>query len=217
MTFKRSLQIFSIFILFLGLTTPLISAQAKDGLMEKIQKTISASETDNVISAEDLQKIHPASGDMKQYELSVSDTLRITVFGVEDLTNKYGVDHNGNITMPLVGQLKAEGKKTTELEKEITRKLIEGGFYNSPNVTVEIIGLAPFYILGEIKGPGRYEYVPGLDIFKAIAIAGGYTPRAAKNKIYIIRIINGEKTEIKATEDTIVLPGDSIKVKQRFF
>ena len=217
MPLKNILKILSLFTLLMSLALPFAPAEADDGLFEKIQNTISSSEDAQAISAEDLQNIHPASGDMKHYELSVSDTLRITVFGVEDLTGKYGVDHNGNITMPLVGQLEAEGKKTTELEKEITNKLIEGGYYNSPNVTVEIIGLAPFYILGEVKGPGRYEYVPGLDIFKAIAIAGGYTPRAAKSKIYIIRDIDGEKTEIKATEETIVLPGDSIKVKQRFF
>jgi len=155
----------------------------------------------------------PASEDT----LNVGDLLRITVFGVEELTNTYRIDAKGVLTIPLVGELQAKGMTREELQSQIAQNLIEGGYYNSPSVTVEIMELSPFYILGEVKNPGRYPYEPELDIFKAIAIAGGYTPRAAKNGIVIIRNVNGKKTEIEATEATEILPGDSIKVKQRFF
>lgn len=155
----------------------------------------------------------PASDDA----LNVGDLLRITVFGVEELTNTYRIDAKGVLTVPLVGEIQAKGLTREELQSKIAQSLIEGGYYNSPSVTVEIMELSPFYILGEVKNPGRYPYEPELDIFKAIAIAGGYTPRAAKDKVIIIRNIDGRKTEIEATESTEILPGDSIKVKQRFF
>lgn len=151
------------------------------------------------------------------YRLNIGDLLRVTVFGVTELTGSYRIDSAGAVTIPLVGELPARGRTKEDLQAEIARRLIDGGYYNSPSVTVEVLELAPFYILGEIENPGRYPYEPTLDIFKAIAIAGGYTPRAAKDKIVIIRDVNGKKTEIQADEGTQVLPGDSIKVKQRFF
>ncbi|MCB1838941.1 MAG: polysaccharide export protein [Alphaproteobacteria bacterium] len=163
------------------------------------------------------EKIMPAPAAGSVDRLNVGDLLRITVFGVEELSNTYRIDSKGILTVPLVGEIQAQGKTKDELQNEIAQSLIKGGYYNNPSVTVEIMELSPFYILGEVKNPGRYPYEPELDIFKAIAIAGGYTPRAAKDKIIIIRNINGQKTEIEATEATEILPGDSIKVKQRFF
>ncbi len=160
---------------------------------------------------------HGSLGTDQDYIINTGDKLNITVFGVEDLTGSYKVDRKGNITVPLVGDLHAAGNSKGTLEQLIAQKLIDGGYFNNPNVTVGIVEPAPFYILGEVKNPGSYDYVPGLDIFKAIAIAGGYTPRASKSKIIIIRDVDGEKVKIKATEETTVLPGDSIKVKQRFF
>lgn len=151
------------------------------------------------------------------YRLNTGDHLRIYVFGVEELTGDFRVDAKGHITMPLIGDLIAKGLNKTELQDTITHELIDGGYFNDPKVTVEIIALKPFYILGEVKNPGSYEYEADLDIFKAIAIAGGYTPRASKGKAIIIRKIHNEKQRIKATEDTPILPGDSIKIEQRFF
>lgn len=149
--------------------------------------------------------------------LNAGDHLRIYVFGVPDLTGEFEVDTKGMITMPLIGEIKAEGLDKNELQNTISKLLINGQYFNDPKVTVEIIALQPFYILGEVNSPGSYPYVADLDVFKAIAIAGGYTPRASKEKITIIRKVHNEKTKIKATEDTPLLPGDSIKVEERFF
>lgn len=169
------------------------------------------------ITAEPAESQTPALTTEPAYRLNVGDLLRITVYGVEDLSNAYRIDSTGSVTVPLVGEIPARGRLKEEIQAEIAKRLIDGGYYNSPSVTVEIMELAPFYILGEVNKPGRYPYEPGLDVIKAIATAGGHTPRAAKDKIVIIRDVNGQKTEIDAREDTEVLPGDSIKVKQRFF
>ncbi len=172
--------------------------------------------------AQDASRIEPGSGYGEStandpYRLNAGDHLRIFVFGVDDLTGEFRVDRKGRITMPLIGEIEAEGLGKRELENIITSRLIQEGYYNDPKVTVEIVALKPFYILGEVKNPGSYEYEPDLDVFKAIAIAGGYTPRASKNKVIITRKVHGEKVRIKANEDTPILPGDALKVKQRFF
>lgn len=151
------------------------------------------------------------------YTLKPGDFLRIFVFGAEELTGDFKLDASGNIEIPLIGEIYASGMNKEELKERITELLINQGYYNDPKVTIEVIAMQPFFILGEIKNPGSYEYQVDLNVFKAIAIAGGYTPRAVKNKAIIIRKINGDRIEIKATEDTPLLPGDSIKIKQRFF
>ncbi len=190
----------------------------------------------NIVSANDtiedfnksfavFQNIEPASGHAENkmnapapYCLNAGDHLRIFVFGAEDLTGDFRVDSKGKITIPLIGEVKAEGLTKLELQKLITQKLIDGDYYNNPKVTVAITALQPFYILGEVKKPGSYEYQPELNVFKAIATAGGYTPRASKGNVIIIRKVHGEKVKIKANEDTPIIPGDSIKViKRRFF
>lgn len=151
------------------------------------------------------------------YTLKPGDFLRIFVFGAEELTGDFKLDASGNIEVPLIGEIYASGMNKEELKERITERLINQGYYNDPKVTIEVIAMQPFFILGEVKNPGSYEYQVDLNVFKAIAIAGGYTPRAVKNKAIIIRKINGDRIEIKATEDTPLLPGDSIKIKQRFF
>lgn len=168
-------------------------------------------------NSQDLVDIAPDAGDNDPYLLNPGDHLRIFVFNVDELSGEFRVSGAGNITLPLIGEIYTEGLDKHALQNIITQKLINGGYFNDPKVTVEVIALQPFYILGEVKNPGSYEYHSDMDIFKAIAVAGGYTPRAAKKKIIIIRRIHDEKVEILANETTPILPGDSIKVKQRFF
>lgn len=153
----------------------------------------------------------------EEYLLSSEDILKIIVFGSEELSGQYVIDQDGNITIPLLGDVKAAGITKTQLDKKITKQLIKSSYFVKPNITIDIIDKKPFYILGEVKNPGQYQYVSSLDVFKAVAIAGGFTPRAVKNKVIIIREIDGKKVRIKAGEDAQILPGDSIKVKQRFF
>ena len=174
------------------------------------------------IEVEDMQETKTSEEkdikeDSSSYLLDTGDQLKISVFGVEELSGEFKIDGKGHITMPLIGEIAAKGIDKQSLENQIAATLIKGGYYNNPKVTIEIISMKPFYILGEVKNPGSYDYEDGLDVFKAIAIAGGYTPRAKTEYVVIIRKIDGKNTKIKATESTEILPGDSIKVKQRFF
>jgi polysaccharide export outer membrane protein len=73
----------------------------------------------------------------------------------------------------------------------------------------------PFFILGEVEKRGQYPFVNGMTVAQAVAIAGGYTYRAAQNRITIERF--GTKGERPAGENMPVLPGDIIRVPERFF
>ncbi len=148
--------------------------------------------------------------------LRAGDKIRVTVFGDTDLTDEYDVDTNGFITMPLVGEIKADGASEQSLADDIEEKLGNGYLVN-PRVSVNLISLRPFYISGEVRTPGSYPAVASLDAFKAIAIAGGLTPRAVKNNYVIMRGEGPARQHINANDDTPVFPGDAIKVKERFF
>lgn len=150
------------------------------------------------------------------FTLSSGDSLRVKVFGDEDLSNEYDIDARGYITMPLIGDIQAASLSVNDVQDDIIARLNEG-FIVDPKVSIEVISLRPFYILGEVNNPGSYPTVPEMDVFKAIATAGGLTPRAVKDRYVIFRGFANNRAEIHADDQTPVFPGDSIKVKERFF
>jgi len=157
-----------------------------------------------------------ASPSAQSFTLSTGDLLKIKVFGDEDFSSDYEVDRLGFITMPLIGEIKAAGRTSAALQEDIKNRLAQGYLVN-PRVSIEIASFRPFYILGEVRNPGSYPYQPSLDVFKAIALAGGLTPRAVDDEFIIIRGDGSSKRHFNATEDTPVFPGDSIRVEERFF
>lgn len=149
--------------------------------------------------------------------LSSGDALKVTVFGDEDLSGEYDVDPRGFINMPLIGDITVAGRGISSVQDEIAGRLKEGGIIVNPQVSIEVTNLRPFYILGEVEEPGSYPSVPEMDAFKAIATAGGLTPRARKGRYIIYRGFAENRVEIEARDDTPVYPGDSIRVEERFF
>lgn len=148
--------------------------------------------------------------------LSAGDVLKITVFNDEDLSGEYTIDRDGFITMPLIGKVKAETQTLPVLQENITAAL-KDGILVDPKISIELASLRPFYILGEVRNPGSYPAAPHLDVFKAVAIAGGVTPRGVEDRFIIYRGFGKDRIKIVATEATPVLPGDSIRVQERFF
>ena len=119
----------------------------------------------------------PAPGENFPYTLDSGDRLRIMVFGQEGLSNIYIVDVSGKIAMPLIGAVSARGLTSTQLARAIADRLRQG-FVREPHVAVEVEIYRPFFILGEVIAPGQYPYVPNMTVETAVAIAGGFTPRA---------------------------------------
>lgn len=150
------------------------------------------------------------------YLMGAGDRLRITVLGQEDLTNTYGVDQSGNIAFPLIGSVPARGKTAAQIEKQIAEKL-RGGYLRDPDVTVEVGEYRPIFIMGEVGSPGQYSYVPGMTIQKAVAAAGGFTPRAEQGGVDVTREINGEVMTGRVVTSDPLMPGDTIYVRERLF
>lgn len=149
------------------------------------------------------------------YTLGSGDRLKVTVFGEPDLSREFQIDGSGNISFPLIGQLPVKGMTIQQVEKRMIDKL-KDGYLVDPNVTVEVLNYRPFYILGEVSKPGQYEYVNGITLYNAVAMAGGYTYRARQNQAQITRG-NPEVIIDNAEHATIILPGDIINIRERFF
>ncbi len=124
------------------------------------------------------------------YTLDSGDRLRVVVFGQDGLSNSYLVDASGHIAMPLIGSVSARGLTTDELSARIAEKLRQG-FVREPHVAVEVEAYRPFFILGEVTQPGQYPYVADMTVETAVAIAGGFAPRAFRKTVVITRTIHG--------------------------
>jgi len=164
-----------------------------------------------MIATLQLSPTHAAGGDT--YKLGAGDKVRVTVFGESYLSGEFNVNANGTISLPLIEPVPVAGKTLAEAEQLIRTKLA-AGFISDPKVSVDILEYRPFFIIGEISNPGSYPYIADMTVLHAVAIAGGFTPRAAKSKIFIQR---GTKEGIPVQHNTPVLPGDIITVKERFF
>lgn len=156
------------------------------------------------------------SADTGVYGLNVGDTVKVTTFGHPDLSGEFMVESNGSVNLPLVGNIEAVGKSQQQLENDI-RYTLASGYLVDPKVSVEVANLRQFYIVGEVGSPGAYDYVPSLNILKAVAIAGGFTRRAVTDEFVILRTHAGAEQKMDAREETVVLPGDTIRVDERFF
>lgn len=177
-----------------------------------------------------------------EYRLGTGDKLRVTVFGQPDMSGEFAVDASGQVTIPLVGAVDAARLTVTELGKSITDRLAKD-FLVDPKVSVDVLNYRPFYVLGEVKSPGSYAYVVGINIRQAIAIAGGFNRRAKTSAVTLYRDSRAEKgvtpkeinelligdrfglrqthpvvdEEFEADLDAPVLPGDTIDVDRRLF
>jgi polysaccharide export outer membrane protein len=150
------------------------------------------------------------------YLLDTGDRLRVFVYGQPNLSRAYTVDHDGRITVPLIGYVEARGRTSADIEGSIRHRLATE-FVRDPEVTVDILQNRPFFILGEVKAAGQYPYVSGMTVETAIAIAGGYSERASDRSFRITRRINGFVEQIEAPSDYVVQPGDTVYVFERFF
>ena len=150
------------------------------------------------------------------YRLDAGDKLRVVVYGQDGLTNTYAIDAGGSITMPLIGAVPARGRTTAELASAITAKL-RNGYIREPSVAAEIESYRPFFILGEVAAPGQYPYVPNMTVESAVAIAGGFSPRARRDTVTLTHTNGGGTARYEVPLGTSVSPGDTVMVGERWF
>jgi protein involved in polysaccharide export with SLBB domain len=152
----------------------------------------------------------------RPYTLDTGDRLRVVVFGQDGITNSYAVDAGGKVNLPLIGAVTARGLTNQQLADAITARLKQG-YVREPHVSVEVEAYRPFFILGEVTTPGQYPYVVNMTAETAIAIAGGFAPRAFKTAVEVTRKVGGQQVHTQVPLDYPVRPGDTILVKERWF
>lgn len=151
------------------------------------------------------------------YQLGAGDVITIRVFGEDELTfEQLRLTDAGTFSYPFLGEVVASGKTTTELEKIIADGL-RGDYLVDPKVSVRILEYREFYVNGEVKSPGGYQFKPGLTVRMAVALAGGFTEWASKNKIMVIREADPERQPERAVLDAPIMPGDIITIDQGRF
>jgi polysaccharide export outer membrane protein len=150
------------------------------------------------------------------YHLDAGDRLRVVVYGQEGLTNTYAIDASGAITMPLIGSVPARGRTPAGLAAEIASKL-RRGYIREPSVAVEVEAYRPFFILGEVAAPGQYPYVPNLTVESAVAIAGGFSPRARRDQVTLTHTDPAGSGRFVVPLGTLLSPGDTVFVGERWF
>lgn len=148
------------------------------------------------------------------YVLGPGDKIEIKVYGQEDLTVESLLGNSGKINYPFLGEVKVSGLTIKQLEALIVKGL-KGDYLIQPNVNAQVLEYRPFYIRGEVKKPGGYPYQPGMTVNQAIALAGGLTERASKDKVYLYK--EGSNDSVKAMLKTTVFAGDTVDIEQRFF
>jgi protein involved in polysaccharide export with SLBB domain len=149
------------------------------------------------------------------YKLGSGDKVKVTVFNHPDLSGEFNLDGAGNFAVPLIGEIKAGGLTSRDLEQRIQDRFRDG-YLVDPQVNVEVLNYRPFYILGEVKTPGSYPYQNNMTVLNAVALAGGFTYRAKQNGFLLQR---GGSNSQGATVDgnLALLPGDIVTVQERFF
>ena len=163
----------------------------------------------------DLPPIPTAQSD--DYHLGAGDQVRIITFSDEQLTGDFRVNDSGNIALPLLGPVRAQGLTTNQLEGRVAQALKDKNLYRDPSVAVEVISYRPVFVLGEVSKPGQYPYQPGMSVLTSVAVAGGFTYRAVKDTASVVRDVNGKPEEFRADRETPLRPGDVVNIYERHF
>lgn len=159
---------------------------------------------------------YPVADQGRGYILGIGDTVRINVYGQEDMTGEYMVEPDGTISLPLIKTIPASGLTAPELEQSITDAL-SPEYLVDPRVSVDIAVFRSMYILGEVQKPGQYPYSPNMTVLQAVATAGGYTYRADESGAEVTRHVKGALSTFRVNEKTMLKPGDTVVVKRRWF
>ncbi len=157
------------------------------------------------------------------YRLQFDDTVIVSLLGVREFRDQIQarVDENGEITLPYIENVRAEGLTSAELASLIRDTYIEKDIYRNLNVQVVIPDQNSFYIRGEVRRPGMFPWRPGITLSQAISSAAGVTEYAS-NRVYLTRRGTVETFDLREIErdpskDILLEPDDQIRVRRSIF
>jgi polysaccharide export outer membrane protein len=139
-----------------------------------------------------------------EYLLSPGDLLDISVFQVPDLTKEVQIDAAGEISLPLIGDIKAGGQTAHSLEAEIATKL-QAKYLQSPQVSVFVKNAAgqQVTVTGAVNKPGVYPVVGRTTLVQVLAQSGDLSEIGDHGSIRVLRQVNGSQTQAKFNIDDI--------------
>jgi len=133
------------------------------------------------------------NGSSKEFLIGPEDVLDVVVWRNQDLSRTVIVRPDGMISIPLIGDVEARGVTANQLAERLAARLKE--FKETPSVTVSVKEVNSYnvYVLGEVAKPGKYQLKSHTTVLQAIAMAGGFTIYASKNKMQVVRNrVNGD-------------------------
>ncbi|NET71554.1 MAG: polysaccharide export protein [Sphaerospermopsis sp. SIO1G2] len=165
------------------------------------------------------QRSVPPSGEMlPPYRLGAGDVVRLIVSEEALLSEQFSVDGQGMLHVPYIGAVKAAGYTVSELQATITEKLA-ASYLRDPDVVAEITTYRDIYVLGEVRAPGAYPYVPGMTGLSAVATAQGFSAHANTEVVQLRR--PSPSGEAPSAQDAALVdyiqPGDTLIVQRRWF
>ena len=121
------------------------------------------------------------------YVLGPQDVLNITVLGEEDLSRKYTIEQDGSFTFPLIGRVTARGLTLRDLEQDLKKKLVTGGYLKNPEVSVAVDTYQSQRIMvwGQVNQPGEYQLAGDMTLLSALAKAGSITASAGRDAVIV--------------------------------
>ncbi len=139
------------------------------------------------------------------YVIGPGDLLQVRVWNDETLGGRAKVRSDGRISLPFLDDVSAGGMSPDALARSLEVKL--AGYVNTPRVTVALEDekLVAVSVLGEVTKPGVYDLTAGSGVLQALASAGGMTPWASGDRIFVLRRSGGEArpTRIRFTEEAL--------------
>ncbi len=148
------------------------------------------------------------------YRFGPGDAITINVYQEPDLSYSGEISQQGTIDFPLLGSIRIAELTQANAKKHL-ETLLRDGYLVNPSVSIRVTNYRPFFIYGEVRSPGSYPYQPDITLEQVIALAGGLKDRASREKWAIQR--GAQKATFQAKADTIILPGDVIKIEKSFF
>ncbi len=163
----------------------------------------------------DLTSLPPAAEGT--YRLGPGDQIRMLTYGEDALSEIFRVNAQGNMSVPLLGDVHAAGLTTDQLASEVSGMLAKRDLMKGAVIAIEVVAYRPIFVLGEVNKPGPYPYVPGMTVQQAAALAGGYTYRAFGPYAEVTREEGGHEVVGKLSPLAPVLPNDTITILERYF
>jgi len=167
----------------------------------------------NSVMTQDSGTTSGDAGATLDYVLAPNDRVRVIVFGEADLSGEFVIDSGGMASLPLVGEVQAAGMNLRTFQREVERRL-KNGYLVDPRVSAQILNFRPIFVLGEVKVPGEHPFASGLTLMNAVAQAGGFTPLANTQRVFIRREGSSEEEEIAVRSGVPVMPGDTIRIEK---